>query len=104
MCRPSLSRHGCSKEASGSAALDPYETASLDTSTAALPARDLVSSPETTILSGQWAYAASERRPRIGVAEKVAPPARHPRKVDQCAPNNSNATARTETESTEEVT
>ena len=61
--------------------------ASVETPTAALPARDLVSSPETTILSGEWAYAASERRPRIGVAEKVAPPAKPLCSVDEFDPS-----------------
>jgi hypothetical protein len=62
---------------SGRPDFDPYETASLDTSTARLTMRDLIDSPETVIPGTQWAFATCERNAATGTIENLTPSSKH---------------------------
>lgn len=61
---------------SGLASFQPYETASLDTSTATLTWRERIDSPEQPIASNQWAFATCRRNATTGAIEDLVPSTR----------------------------
>ena len=55
----------------------PYETVSLDTSTARLTSRDRIDGPEAVIPGDQWAFATCEAGAGGGAVRNVVPSSRH---------------------------